>query len=123
MKEITLQTRTVLEAIANIQCNALRQIIENPKANHQDFVKAFNIKEEDIVSTAEHYLHLYEYTKEHPWYYQLTTEPQLLICIHILFQMEEQWIQENQEGVQGAWKHLLTAMNRFHPEYQTLLWT
>lgn len=48
----------------------------------------------------------------------LLSEYQLGICIHILFRMEDIWMNEfSQRDVMAAWDLLLKAQAKFHPEY------
>lgn len=48
----------------------------------------------------------------------LLSEYQLGICIHILFRMEDIWMNEfSQRDVMSAWDILLKAQSKFHPEY------
>lgn len=48
----------------------------------------------------------------------LLSEYQIGICIHILFRMEDIWMNEfSQRDVMAAWDILLKAQSKFHPEY------
>lgn len=48
----------------------------------------------------------------------LLSEYQIGICVHILFRMEDIWMNEfSQRDVMVAWDILLKAQSKFHPEY------
>lgn len=48
----------------------------------------------------------------------LLSEYQIGICIHILFRMEDIWMNEfSQRDVMAAWDTLLKSQAKFHPEY------
>ena len=48
-------------------------------------------------------------------------EYQLLLCSHILWKMEEVWILDNPQGVNGAWLEINKAISKFHPEYTLII--
>lgn len=117
------QTKEIIKQIANIQLEALSSIIEHPEdKEHELLIKYFQVKPEEIVSTAEDIYRYYQEIKETPELLALTNEYQLLVCHHILFTMEDIWILENNQGVYGAWEFLHQALDKFHPEFKLILY-
>ena len=52
---------------------------------------------------------------------QISSEYQWGICVHILYTMEEEWVQDNADGVIQLWELLDNIYKKFHPEIK-LLW-
>ena len=50
----------------------------------------------------------------------MLNEYQLMICSHILFKMEDEWLIDNSQGVCGAWELLHKIQINYHPEITLL---
>lgn len=53
---------------------------------------------------------------------ELYSEYQWGICVHILFTMEEEWVQTNPDGVIALWELLDDIYAKFHPEIRLFTW-
>lgn len=53
---------------------------------------------------------------------QISSEYQWGICVHILFTMEEEWVQINPDGVIALWELLDDIYAKFHPEIRLFTW-
>lgn len=116
------ETKEIIRRIASIQMDALANIIERPEENdHKLLMKFLQVKQEEIVSTAENVFQFYKEVSETPDLIKMANEYQVLICHHILFQMEDEWIIDNSQGVFGAWSFLHEAMSKFHPEFRLII--
>ena len=116
------ETKEIIRRIASIQMDALANIIERPEENdHKLLMNLLQVKQEEIVSTAENVFQFYKEVSETPDLIKMANEYQVLICHHILFQMEDEWIIDNSQGVFGAWSFLHEAMIKFHPEFRLII--
>ena len=116
------ETKEIIRRIASIQMDALSSIIENPEdKDHELLIKFLQVKPEEVVSTAEQVYNFYKEVEDMPELIKIANEYQVLVCHHILFQMEDEWIIDNSHGVFGAWAFLHEALDKFHPEFR-LIW-
>lgn len=138
------ETKNIIQKIASIQVEALQNILDNlhnlnPSEEdmlidllglyhepavlelYQDpTVSDYSLKQE-IIETLENRIQGYKSIIEYPNLIKSIDERQLYICSHILFQMEDEWIIDNSQGVYGAWNVLFKESYKFHPEL-TLIW-
>ena len=116
------ETKEIIQRIASIQMDALANIVECPEDNDNSLlIKLLQVNPEDIVSTAEQVFNFYKEVEETPELIKMANEYQILVCHHILFQMEDEWIIENSQGVFGAWAFLHEALSKFHPEFRIII--
>lgn len=116
------ETKEIIKRIASIQMDALSNIIEYPEDNdHTLLVKFLQVKSEEVVQAAEQVYNFYEEVVETPELIKMANEYQVLVCHHILFQMEDEWILENSQGVYGAWNFFHEALSKFHPEFRIVI--
>lgn len=116
------ETKEIIKRIASIQMDALSNIIENPEDNdHELLIKFLQVKPDEIVSAAENVYNFYKEVEDMPELIKMANEYQVLVCHHILFRMEDEWIIENSQGVFGAWAFLHEALGKFHPEFRLML--
>ena len=112
------ETKEIIRRIASIQMDALSNIIENPEdKDHELLIKFLQVKPDEIVSAAENVYNFYKEVEDMPELIKMANEYQVLVCHHILFQMEDEWIIDNSQGVFGAWSFLHEALDKFHPEF------
>lgn len=121
-------TKDIINKIADIQVAALDNICKNIEHLPNDLIAEFLDcppgYEEDkqiLLEEAQARLEAYKYMKDYPSMIQALSEYQLYICSHILFRMEEEWVQDNPEGVTKTWELLFKHIDKFHPSL-TLLW-
>lgn len=121
-------TKDIISKIADIQIEALSNICKNIQTIPGDLLAEFldcppgYEGDKDIMLEETHArLEAYKFMKDYPSMIQSLSEYQLYICSHILFRMEEEWIQDNPEGVSETWNILFKNIDKYHPSL-TLLW-
>lgn len=137
------ETSQIIKNIAEIQIEALQRIIDNedkPNASlsQELIINLLNIdisqleegtpynKMNQKLKTLIHRkvdmrIDAYKQMIEIPTAIYCLDEYQLLLCSHILWKMEEVWILENSQGVNGAWLEINRAISKFHPEYTLII--
>lgn len=137
------ETSQIIKNIAEIQIEALQRIIDNedkPNASLSQklIIDLLNIdvsqleegtpynKMNQKLKTLIHHkvdmrIDAYKQMIEIPTAIYCLDEYQLLLCSHILWKMEEVWILENSQGVNGAWLEINRAISKFHPEYTLII--
>lgn len=137
------ETSQIIKNIAEIQIEALQRIIDNenkPNASlsQELIIDLLNIdvsqleegtpynKMNQKLKTIIHRkvdmrIDAYKQMIEIPTAIYCLDEYQLLLCSHILWKMEEVWILENSQGVNGAWLEINRAISKFHPEYTLII--
>lgn len=137
------ETSQIIKNIAEIQIEALQRIIDNedkPNASlsQELLIELLNIdisqleegtpynKMNQKLKTLIHRkvdmrIDAYKQMIEIPTAIYCLDEYQLLLCSHILWKMEEVWILENSQGVNGAWLEINRAISKFHPEYKLII--
>lgn len=115
--------KKVLWEISEIQKKALEGLRNNP--NKTDVYLIYRYIEcgsDNILETVNRLWNMYNQislAKDPQYYISLLSEYQLGICIHILYRMEEQWMQSySQAEINSAWSILFKAQEKFHPEYK-----
>lgn len=123
-----LETKEIIRNIASIQVEALTNIQEHIYEVSQDLISTllnvpYDYAEDEVFLKEEiqHRIDMYKQIHEYPSLIRALDEYQLYICSHILFQMEDEWMIDNSQGVMGAWALLIREVDKFHPEL-TLLW-
>ena len=137
------ETSQIIKNIAEIQIEALQRIIDNedkPNASlsQELIIDLLNIdvskleegtpynKMNQKLKTLIHRkvdmrIDAYKQMIEIPTAIYCLDEYQLLLCSHILWKMEEVWILDNPQGVNGAWLEINRAISKFHPEYTLII--
>lgn len=137
------ETSQIIKNIAEIQIEALQRIIDNedkPNASlsQELIIELLNIdisqleegtpynKMNQKLNTLIHRkvdmrIDAYKQMIEIPTAIYCLDEYQLLLCSHILWKMEEVWILDNPQGVNGAWLEINRAISKFHPEYTLII--
>lgn len=115
--------KKILWAIAEIQKKALKGLTED-SSKVEDYLifRYIECGSDNILETVNRLHNLYNQislSRDPQYYISMLSEYQLGICIHILFRMEEQWIQQySQSEINSAWQTLFRAQEKFHPEYK-----
>lgn len=137
------ETSQIIKNIAEIQIEALQRIIDNedkPNASlsQELIIDLLNIDISQLeegtpynrmnqkLKTLIHRkvdmrIDAYKQMIEIPTAIYCLDEYQLLLCSHILWKMEEVWILDNSQGVNGAWLEINRAISKFHPEYTLII--
>lgn len=137
------ETSQIIKNIAEIQIEALQRIIDNEdkpnsSLSQELIIYLLNIdisqleegtpynKMNQKLKTLIHRkvdmrIDAYKQMIEIPTAIYCLDEYQLLLCSHILWKMEEVWILDNPQGVNGAWLEINKAISKFHPEYTLII--
>lgn len=116
-------TAKVISMIAEIQIEALKKLKTEQvqEFTEDELCKLLQVKPEEISDAIENHIQIYEDMKESPNMIKLLNEYQTSLCSYILWRMEAEWVNINQEGVLGAWAIITEAQRKFHPEYRIIL--
>ena len=137
------ETSQIIKNIAEIQIEALQRIIDNedkPNASlsQELIIDLLNIEVSQLEEGTPYNkmnqklktlirrkvdmrIDAYKQMIEIPIAIYCLDEYQLLLCSHILWKMEEVWILNNSQGVNGAWLEINRAISKFHPEYTLII--
>lgn len=137
------ETSQIIKNIAEIQIEALQRIIDNedkPNASlsQELIIDLLNIDVSQLEEGTPYNkmnqklktlirrkvdmrIDAYKQMIEIPTAIYCLDEYQLLLCSHILWKMEEVWILNNSQGVNGAWLEINRAISKFHPEYTLII--
>lgn len=116
-------TAQIISMIAEIQLEALKKLKTEQvqEFSEDELCKLLQVKPEEITEAIENHIQLYEDMKQSPDMVKILTEYQTSLCSYILWKMESEWVNLNQEGVLGAWAIITEAQRKFHPEYCIIL--
>lgn len=112
----------ILWKIAEIQLDALHNIQAHKEELDDNFIiryieNSYNDINLGIAKLEDIYTQISQ-ARYPDLLINLLSEYQIGICIHILFRMEDIWMNEfSQRDVMAAWDILLKAQSKFHPEY------
>lgn len=138
------ETSQIIKNIAEIQIEALQRIIDNEDKPNSSLaqellIELLNIDTSQLLEKGTPYNKMNQKLKtliHHKVYMRIDAykqlidiptaiycldEYQLLLCSHILWKMEEVWILDNPQGVNGAWLEINKAIRKFHPEYTLII--
>ena len=112
----------VIKQIAEIQIEALTSIVNNPSSvNHDDLRKFLQINNDEIIEAANNLIQVYRNIYDNPACIRLLNEYQLMVCSHILFQIEDELIVDDPISVNHAWSIIIEAQKKFHPELRLII--
>lgn len=116
-------TSEIISKIADIQLEALNKLKTEKiqEFTEDELCKLLQVRPEYIEQAINSHIQLYEDVKQSPDLVKLLPEYQTSLCSYILWRMESEWININQEGVVGAWAIITEAQRKFHPEYRIIL--
>lgn len=118
------ETKDIVKLIAGIQIESLNSLKEDiTKGNNiaQDLIKKLlQIDNDEIIRALDEHIELYVEIENTPQLINILSEYQMLVCSHILFRMEDEWVHTNSQGVLGTWSILQKANLKFHPELTLL---
>ena len=138
------ETSQIIKNIAEIQIEALKRIIDkedepNSSLSQELLMELLNIDISQLLESGTPYnkmnqklktlihhkvymgIDAYKQLIDIPTAIYCLDEYQLLLCSHILWKMEEVWILDNPQGVNGAWLEINKAISKFHPEYTLII--
>lgn len=118
------ETKDIVKLIAGIQIESLNSIKEDVKNGNdiaQDLIKKLlQIEDDEIIRALDEHIELYVEIENTPQLINMLSEYQMLVCSHILFRMEDEWVHTNSQGVLGTWAIFQRANLKFHPELTLL---
>ena len=118
------ETKDIIKLIAGIQIeslNSLKDDVNNGNNIAEDLIKKFlQIDNDEIIQALDEHIQLYVDIEQTPQLINMINEYQMLICSHILFRMEDEWVHTNSQGVLGTWAIFQKSNLKFHPELTLL---
>ena len=113
----------IISSIADIQIEALKKLKTEQvqEFSEDELCNLLQVKPEEISEAINNHIQIYEDMKQSPDMIKLLNEYQTSLCSYILWKMESEWVNINQEGVIGAWAIITAAQRKFHPEYRIIL--
>lgn len=118
------ETKDIIKLIAGIQIeslNSLKDDVNNGNNLAEDLIKKFlQIDNDEIIQALDEHIQLYVDIEQTPQLINMINEYQMLVCSHILFRMEDEWVHTNSQGVLGTWAIFQRANLKFHPELTLL---
>ena len=118
------ETKDIIKLIAGIQIESLNSLKEDvSKGNNiaNDLIKKLLQNDNDEITMAlDDHIQLYVDIEQTHQLIQTISEYQMLVCSHILFRMEDEWVHTNSQGVLGTWAIFQRANLKFHPELTLL---
>ena len=118
------ETKDIIKLIAGIQIeslNSLKDDVNNGNNIAEDLIKKFlQIDNDEIIQALDEHIQLYVDIEQTPQLINMINEYQMLVCSHILFRMEDEWVHTNSQGVLGTWAIFQKANLKFHPELTLL---
>lgn len=118
------ETKDIIKLIAGIQIeslNSLKDDVNNGNNIAEDLIKKFlQIDNDEIIQALDEHIQLYVDIEQTPQLINMISEYQMLVCSHILFRMEDEWVHTNSQGVLGTWAIFQRANLKFHPELTLL---
>lgn len=118
------ETKDIIKLIAGIQIESLNSLKEDvSKGNNiaDDLIKKLlQIDNDGITMALDDHIQLYVDIEQTPQLIQTISEYQMLVCSHILFRMEDEWVHTNSQGVLGTWAIFQKSNLKFHPELTLL---
>ena len=90
------ETKDIVKLIAGIQIESLNSIKEDVKNGNdiaQDLIKKLlQIEDDEIIRALDEHIELYVEIENTPQLINMLSEYQMLVCSHILFRMEDEWV-------------------------------
>jgi hypothetical protein len=117
---IDLETKIVLNKVADIQIKALQYVIDNHllleyKSLILGYSSPLKPGVEDLENRASDLQEIYHRLKINSQLLYTFTDIHLMIVRHILFRMEEEWINDYQSGIHSLWDILFTIEEQRNP--------
>ena len=118
------ETKDIIKLIAGIQIeslNSLKDDVNNGNNIAEDLIKKYlQIDNDEIIQALDEHIQIYVDIEQTPQLINMINEYQMLVCSHILFRMEDEWVHTNSQGVLGTWAIFQKSNLKFHPELTLL---
>lgn len=116
------ELKTLIQELADIQITSFEKLKAVPNSVDQyQLNELIEFNNNDILEVLDRRIRYWQFIKEMPEAITEIPEYQLGICVHILFVMEETWVQTNVDGVIAMWDLFDEMYKKFHPEIK-LIW-
>lgn len=116
------ELKEIIQELAQIQIEALLQLKASPYSVDQyQLHQLIEYGDNDIIEVLENRIKYWKLIQEIPEAIMGISPYQLGVCTHILFTMEETWVQNNPDGIIALWDLFDIMYQKFHPEIK-LLW-
>lgn len=116
------ELKTLIQELADIQITSFEKLKAVPNSVDQyQLNELIEFNNNDILEVLDRRIRYWQFIKEMPGAITGIPEYQLGICVHILFVMEETWVQTNVDGVIAMWDLFDDMYKKFHPEIK-LIW-
>ena len=116
------ELKMLIPELAEIQIEAFKKLKAAPNSVDQyQLNQLIEFNNEDVQEVLDRRIRYWELIKKMPALINGIPEYQLGICMHILFTMEEIWVQKNPDGVNAMWDLFDKLYLKFHPEIK-LIW-
>lgn len=112
-------TKDVIKAIASIQIDAIESIVKSGyQVNHKLLCEYLQVTTSEVKNATHLLLSMYKNIEADPRSFVFLPKYQVGVCAHILFEMEDIWVNEyGFEAVHGAWGVMGKLNKEYHPEY------
>lgn len=103
--ELLNNSEEILNKILSIQIDAYKRIASN-NLDWEDkwFLMQFQSSEKELQFMAQERVNFYLRIQANPALIYMAPDDELATMRHILFRMEDTWLQENYEGVKDCWE-------------------
>lgn len=116
------ELQQIIQELAKIQIEAFTQLKANPNSVDQyQLNQLIEFNNQDVQEVLDSRIRYWKLIHDMPEAIVGIPEYQLGVCTHILFTMEETWVQTNVDGVLALWDLFDNMYKKFHPEVN-LLW-
>lgn len=116
------ELQQIIRELAQIQIEAFQKLKANPNSVDQyQLNQLIEFNDQDVQEVLDARIRYWELIHQMPEAIVGIPEYQLGICTHILFTMEETWVQTNVDGVLALWDLFDQMYKRHHPEIN-LIW-
>lgn len=116
------ELKEIIKELAQIQIEAYQKLKADPASVDQyQLNQLIEFNDQDVIEVLESRIRYWELIKKLPNAIQGISSYQLGVCTHILFTMEETWVEINVDGVIALWDLFDELYKKHHPEIN-LLW-
>lgn len=116
------ELKQIIKELAQIQIDAFTTLMAEPDSVDQyQLNKLIEFDNNDIKEVLESRIRYWKFIQDTPEAIIGIPPYQLGVCTHILFTMEETWVQDNADGVIALWDLFDNLYKKFHPEVN-LIW-
>lgn len=115
------ELKEIIQELAQIQIEAFLQLKASPDSVDQyQLNQLIEYGDNDVIEVLENRIKYWKLIQEIPEAIMGIPPYQLGVCTHILFTMEETWVQNNPDGVIALWDLFDNMYQKFHPEIKLL---